>query len=521
MKDQTQQSNPSNGPTEKAPNIFVSNRRLNSIVTVGLALLFNYLFWGEKPGINYGIYTVLLIASLSIIKPRSWKSTTLLISAVCLALSLVGLVLINSTLSIWMFFINLFVFLGFYHTKEIQSSYYALFNTISAFFLNFGILDRMKTKKAKGEKEAKSSKKLKLIVIPLIITFVFYWIYQAANPTFAKYTGQLIDRLSEFLEGIFVDFSFIRMWFFILGLFVASYFLFFKSSQSLIKKEAKESNTISRRSKIKRKFKHVLSLLDEYQMAFMTFLMLNGLILLVNFTDIYKLSQFSFNNSVDLANSLHKGTFLLIISLILSIGVVVYYFRGNLNFLKDSKKVKPLVFAWISQNFILAGTVAAKCLIYINFHGLAYKRIGVLIFLLVTAVGLSLMYTKISKTKSVYFLLRKTSMAALIIMSVMATINIDKVIIENNLNHAYPELIDYSFLMELSDKALPIMNENWDKLEPYNDYCVSKSYVFSSSRGYTLDQLLERRIYQFKYDQSQYSWKSWNYADFTTAKALK
>ena len=49
----------------------------------------------------------------------------------------------------------------------------------------------------------------------------------------------------------------------------------------------------------------------------------------------------------------HDGTYILIINIIISILLVLYFFKANLNFFKKNKILKTLTYIWVGQNFFL------------------------------------------------------------------------------------------------------------------------------------------------------------------------
>jgi hypothetical protein len=72
---------------------------------------------------------------------------------------------------------------------------------------------------------------------------------------------------------------------------------------------------------------------------------------------------------------------------------------------------------------------------YIDFHGLAYKRIGVIVFLALVLVGLVTLFFKIRDKKSFYHLLRVNAWAVLAAFTGLTTVNWDGLITRYNLSH--------------------------------------------------------------------------------------
>jgi hypothetical protein len=72
---------------------------------------------------------------------------------------------------------------------------------------------------------------------------------------------------------------------------------------------------------------------------------------------------------------------MLILSILLSLGILIYYFRSNQNFYPKNGFLKAAAYLWLVQNAVLSVSVLIRCGYYISEYGLAYKRIGVVIFL--------------------------------------------------------------------------------------------------------------------------------------------
>lgn len=494
-------------------------------------VLFNFLFWQEKPGINYAIYILPILGLMIMLKPTRLKNIKVALALAGTLLSLGAIILLNSSLSIWMCFISLVLFVGFYYQDRLESIYYGISASVVSFVSTLFVFKKSLDESTKESPvKLRSFKKLKLAIIPILITAVFFLIYSNANPIIAEYSSIVFEKIGNAFGDFFENFSFARIMFVVLGLWISSFFLFFKNQDDLATLEESQNNTISRLG-LKLRFRltkntsssfNLISLFNEYRTALLTLILLNLLILLVNTIDVYKVwFNFSFEKGMNLSEELHSGTYLLILSILLSIGVIVYFFRGNINFLQKNKPLKIMAYVWIVQNFILAITVVVKCMYYINFHGLAYKRIGVLMFLAVVFFGLVIMLVKINKQKSVFYLLRKGTWFAYLLLCVAALINWDAAIIKTNINHQYPENIDYSFLVDLSDKSLPILLNNMDNIEAHDEYCIRNHKVNAHFYGKTLTSIIEKRIMQFNQKQHDNSWLSWNYADHKTAATLK
>ncbi len=103
--------------------------------------------------------------------------------------------------------------------------------------------------------------------------------------------------------------------------------------------------------------------------------------------DITYLSAGELPEEVTYTEFVHQGVNVLIISVVLAIAMVMYFFRGNLNFLSNSQRLTYAAYVWIVQNAVLMVATAVKNTEYIERFGLTHKRIGVYVYLLLTLIG--------------------------------------------------------------------------------------------------------------------------------------
>ncbi len=139
-----------------------------------------------------------------------------------------------------------------------------------------------------------------------------------------------------------------------------------------------------------------MALKNENTTGIISLVLLNVLLLGVNIVDVNFLwLNFQYKVGEPVYRMVHNGTELLIASIVLAMAILLCFFKGNLNFYKRNKWLKYGAYAWIVQNAMLVCSVfLLRDYYYILKHGLAYKRIGVLFFLLMVLVGLLTVFLK-------------------------------------------------------------------------------------------------------------------------------
>ncbi|HMQ99347.1 MAG TPA: DUF4173 domain-containing protein, partial [Ignavibacteria bacterium] len=161
--------------------------------------------------------------------------------------------------------------------------------------------------------------------------------------------------------------------------------------------------------------------------------------------------------------------------------------------------------------------VSLRNIYYIeHYFALSYKRIGVMIFIILTLTGLVTMMLKIHQKRTTFWLFKINSMAAIVMLLIMSSFSWDTVIAEFNLKNPEKEKIDIEYLLRLNDDALPILDKHRNVLD--REY-LKYSFIFSDFDN-GLD-VYKNRVADFEIDQESYSWLSWNLPDDRTLQYYK
>ncbi|HYF01750.1 MAG TPA: DUF4173 domain-containing protein [Patescibacteria group bacterium] len=312
------------------------------------------------------------------------------------------------------------------------------------------------------------ARKIQLVLIPLLIIGAFIAIYKASNSAFEYYldmTGTLIsEAFSTFSSAL--DFQLVALY--ILGLAICAFVFMKVRNQKVVNVDANTDENLRRRKSdnaptfftVTTKHFKTTALKNELTSAIFLLTVLNVLIFFVNALDIYHVwFNFEFNQQ-DLKRFVHEGTYLLILSIMISIGITLFYFRGNLNFFKNNRLLLLLSYAWLFQNVVLTFSVAVRNFWYINYYALAYKRIGVLFFLVLTLYGIFTVIQKIRQRKNTAYLLRANSFALYITLVSVTAFDWDTIIAKFNFNNFTKSYVDLLFMAEFADKALPYLDKS-------------------------------------------------------------
>ncbi|WP_406826067.1 DUF4173 domain-containing protein [Pedobacter sp. KACC 23697] len=509
-----------------------SNLLLLSVLLGGL--LFTFLFWEERLALNLLIYSIYLLV-ITFINPEVVKSTKLKIYGSAHLLAALLVVINNSDLSLVTYYISLLLFIGFGHQQQIRTIFTAFLAAILQLVtVPFNAMKHLSQISIGNVSLKPIFTLIKYIFIPIIIVILFSCLYAAASNVFAHYAGTILTNIGDFLDYVlhffFKDLSFERIMHLCLGLAITGGLLLAFFDKSLEKAELKCKEQLERiRRSIGQKtiwynivqtftgnlLTRKMALKTEYIVGLISFAALNLLLLMLNAIDITTL-WFGYEPSGNYSGELHQGTNSLIFSIVMAMAVILYYFRGSLNFYQKSKTLRTLAYFWMIQNFILIISVFIRDGYYIEFHGLTHKRIGVLVFAILCIIGLATVYLKVAKQKTIFYLFKVNGNIWFILLLAFTLVNWDVLIVKYNLNHVDAVSIDPYYLTSLSEKTLPILDKNRSKIHPSTNNNSEIAKVYQPEEA--LMRKLDQRIDYFKERYNQESWLSWNLQDWNTAE---
>lgn len=116
-------------------------------------------------------------------------------------------------------------------------------------------------------------------------------------------------------------------------------------------------------------------------------------IITYNYEQFYEVSK----TPAQLSEETHERVNAVILSIIMAILVIMFYFKSDFNFDLKAGLMKISAKIWILLNAVLVISAAAKNFEYIVNYGFTYKRLGVFLFLILALTGLALTFIKIQK----------------------------------------------------------------------------------------------------------------------------
>ncbi len=501
-------------------------------------ILFNYLFWREAVGVNLLLFTAAINLLLFYLYPEIRSKRAAWLVAAGSLLGALSTIIFNSNVSKIAALVSILLLNGlamFPMAKSLISPFAATVTNLCGGFMVglFKHYDKDERFAEPGTEEdlpkpRKWKRYVKLAIIPIMITAIFYFIFAMANPVFAKIAEQFNDFIIDIFDKLFSGWTMERVGFTLLGAYLIGTAIYHWLPEFFAPAEAKlDAAALPREGEVSFvAWLGLHGLKDETLVGIITLVLVNLLILTVNAIDISTLwFKFEVEDGMNLSSLVHVGTYWLIFSIVLSMAILMYFYRGNQNFNTGNGALKTLTYAWILQNVVMVISVVIRNYHYIDNHGLTYKRIGVYTFLLMTVIGLATLVYKISQRRSNFFLWRTNTWIAYGLLVVASFWNWDYFISSYNVHtvksQTLPDYqpkkrkfkhdkVDMDYLLSLSDKALPALLSH-PKFE--------EAYHIGTSG--TLKQLVKYRYQRMNARVAKRSWLAYNYADAQALKELE
>lgn len=355
--------------------------------------LFVILFYDQDMGMNLGILGI-IYALLTLFKtPEKNKTKTLLILFVTSILSSLAFIWYGDFASFLAVVSSLLLFSYRSRNRKLKILFLIPVFAINSFtfIFRFFSFDKWLPKK---NISGVWQKTLAFIIIPLLFISLFFGIYSVGSNHFAS---------------LFKDYELdINLWqllcLSVLGFFVAFNYWNYAVEKFIYKNNSLLNDDFEEQFKTPKSTYSFLDLNSERASGVISFICLN--ILLIFFIITYNYEQFYevAKTPVQLSEETHERINAVIISIIMAVLVIMFYFKSGFNFDPKAKLMKILAKIWIILNGILVISAALKNYEYIVSFGFTYKRLGVMAFLLLALIGLALTFIKIQRKKRNAFL---------------------------------------------------------------------------------------------------------------------
>ncbi|RPD50207.1 DUF4173 domain-containing protein [Hymenobacter sediminis] len=506
------------------------------------AVLFDVLFWNQEVGLNLALYTLFVVGATLAGLPRYaavWRSGYFWLMLAGTALSAGCVLVLGSGAAKLACVASMIMLLGYVNQPHLKLVAFALLTAVGGAARALpGFLPYLWP----SRQEAGASNKWRrtrfygrLLLLPILIVVGFHILFSLANPRYDQLATAVFARVGEWLAALLPAISVGHVLFFVLGLtltagaLVVVPFHFFQDQESRLgefvrrQRDRVASFGVRHPNFHARTFRS-LDLRKEYLMALAVFGLVNALLLVVNIIDINWIwLGFAPTPGFDLTQFVHEGTYVLILSILVAMGIVLWFFRRNLNFYAPGLQVLRWgATVWVVQNAVLVISVGLRNYYYITYTGLAYKRIGVYGFLLLTLFGLGTVLLKIWQRRSAYSLVRLNGLAAYGVLLLLALGNWEIWMVRYNLSPRFKD-VDLGFLLEMPERVLPELAARQQVLQGMTRIVISPPGSYTERRATPLEaqEAIQARIAAWRRNYPEYhSWQSWTYAEASAYEQL-
>jgi hypothetical protein len=359
-------------------------------IILACSILFTLLFYNESIAVNLAIFGLFLTGSICYFFQDRFIDRSHLILVVTSVLSCLAFAWYGDFVS----FLALAMSILFLQFKT-QDTKLKIIQVFPLVFLNaFASIGRIfMFSQWLPERKIHNNFAKKLVayfVIPAIFIIVFFIAYSFGSSHFSSLlTDYTLDI--DIVEVILIG---------ILGFYISFSFWNYWVPEVCYEKNELLDNDFNNIAEIKNQ--NTFSFLDidfERKSGEITLVLLNFMLLV--FIATYNYEQFfEVIEKSNLSADTHERVNSVIFSIIMAVGVIMFYFKGGFNFDKKAANLKRLAKIWIVLNGLLIVSTIIKNSEYISVFGLTYKRLGVYAFLILAIIGLVFVFFKITKQKT-------------------------------------------------------------------------------------------------------------------------
>ena len=320
----------------------MKNQLLNHFLLLLGCCWYIFLFTHEVLGINVLLFAIPMVGISIYKQPEILHTPFGLMITIGTLLTAIIIPLNGSDVAATLHVFSFLIFVGLTQVRTVRFIWYALVLGLSS-IVTSPIAYVKNQASLLPENWSRLFKNVQLLFIPFVVLFVFFFIYAVAFPQI----GGFIDSFFEFLESLIkgINSTEIIIRFFVGILLMGGIFIKNPLSELVKERVSRLQLSINRNKKSTYKWfsTNAISLKKEYYTAILTLAMLNGLLLLVNILNYSNLLVSSMEWTIgELSDFVHYQTYVLLFGISLSILVLLFFFRRNLNFYPNNEKLKAI-----------------------------------------------------------------------------------------------------------------------------------------------------------------------------------
>ncbi len=448
-------------------------------------LAFVILFYYQDLALNFSIFALLLATLNFVQKPDLRKDKKALLLFFTIVLCAFSNAWLTSAATVFSLVISSFVFRYYCVQPRLKLVSQMLINVFNWFSF---VLDVFRPNEwIESEPNARNKFLIKVVayfLLPIVILTIFFSIYISSSDTLLAWYNAFELNIDSFIIGVAL-----------LGFYVSFVFWNSKIVPAFAAFNDGLKNEFSENIKTNPKptFRF-LPVAFELQSGIITLFCLN--IMLLCFIVVFNIEhlQPADTNFSAYSARIHEQIYLIIVSIVFAMLLILFYFKGSLNFILNNKYLLVWAKVWVILNALLVTSAFYQNTVYVLHLGLTYKRLGVYLFLLLCFLGLLFTYKKIQNKRKNFYLIDKMTWSFYYALIACALVNWSTWITKYNLTL---ENTDWYYLeqrIEGNEKVL--INYYRQKNEPVPEFLSNRvryyqGKSFFSSQIYYLTIRLE------------------------------
>lgn len=452
--------------------------------------LYSFLFYQQTAGLNCLLFSIAIVASLGWIRRDTFRNKHWMVSALLVLISGFAVYLNGSRLAIGANICSLLLFSAQSAapgTSLIVSFFFSVCSVGGAYvFMIIDFFDR-RAKNAEPLAEGavparKNSGRVWAVIVAVLIVLLFFVLYRSTNVLFKELTKHInLDWISW-------------KWCFFTGVgAVAVYGLFYLRKFGGIGQESQnyQRNLANDPDQNAHWGDALMSEENERFLGILLFALLNVLVLFVNGVDLlFQFGDQALPEGVTYTSYVHQGVGLLIVNVLLAMLLVLFFFRGRLNYNRSYNTIRVLAILWLAQNILMLFFMAGRNNLYTAMFGMTYKRIGVYFYLLLTAIGAATTAIKVYSKKTNTWLFRINTWLFFSVFVFSSLVSWSRVITWYSLYES--DYVNRAYLSSMTYQSLPYLVELNLHPEKFSQKEMNEAYDEDDEIIRLVDQLANR-----------------------------
>jgi len=337
-------------------------------------------------------------------------------------------------------------------------------------------------------------------IVPVTLGSLFLLLFTGANPLIEQWMALLEpNRLAAHIDLA-------RCFFWLLILLLAWPFIFLRIRQRSALRQRKPTAASDSGSSLSPALlgkAAVLRSLIVFNALFAMQTILDGL---------YLWGGVALPDGMSYASYAHRGAYPLIVTALLAAGFVIVALRPG-SATERSPLIRALVYLWIAQNVWLVISSILRLDLYVAVYSLTYWRVAAFVWMVLVAIGLVLILTRIVRGYSNRWLVGANLVSLALVLYGCSLANFASIIARYNVRQSF-ELtgqeakLDVRYLFGLGDQAIPAVDE-----------LIARPASAPNSNN-IVELASWRETLASEHRTHMQDWRAWSYWDWRLAQYL-